>query len=40
MVWLTIWLANLCFIACTIFSYAKAGDISATSKLGEVTTHF
>ena len=38
MVWLTIWLANLFFIACTIFSYAKAGDISATSKLGEVST--
>lgn len=36
MVWLTIWLANLCFIACTIFSYAKAGDISASSKLGAV----
>lgn len=36
MVWLTILLANLGFIACTIFSYAKAGDISASSKLGEV----
>ena len=38
MVWLTILLANLCFIACTIFSYAKAGDISASSKLGAVRT--
>ena len=37
MVWVSVWLANLCFIACTIFSYAKAGDVSATSKLGEVT---
>ena len=37
MVWLTILLANLCFIACTIFSYAKAGDISASSKLGAVS---
>jgi len=36
MVWLTILLANLFFIACTIFSYAKAGDISASGKLGEV----
>ncbi|KAL0045810.1 hypothetical protein WJX82_005374 [Trebouxia sp. C0006] len=34
MVWVTIWMANLCFIACTIFSYAKAGDVSTTSKLG------
>ena len=38
MVWVTVWLANLCFIACTIFCYAKAGDISATSKLGQVST--
>lgn len=38
MVWVTVWMANLCFIACTIFCYAKAGDISATSKLGEVIT--
>lgn len=38
MVWLTILLANLCFIACTVFSYAKAGDISASSKLGAVRT--
>lgn len=37
MVWVTIWMANLCFIACTIFSYAKAGDVSATSKLGHVS---
>ena len=37
MVWVSVWLANLCFIACTIFSYAKAGDVSANSKLGEVS---
>ncbi len=37
MVWVTIWMANLCFIACTIFSYAKAGDVSTTSKLGHVS---
>ncbi len=35
--WVTIWMANLCFIACTIFAYAKAGDVSATSKLGVVS---
>lgn len=38
MVWVTVWVANLCFIACTIFCYAKAGDVSATSKLGEVSS--
>lgn len=37
MVWITVWLANLSFIACTIFCYAKAGDISASSKLGQVS---